>query len=133
VIAVTGIIIAYSWATDLLYRLSGTTPPTSMVMQDKNQHKNDAVNVLLENNNPVTRTQLTVSASSGEIIKTQEYASQNLGRKWRLWARYLHTGEALGILGQIIAFIAACCAAVLVWTGLSMAWRRFFGGKFKSR
>jgi hypothetical protein len=37
----------------------------------------------------------------------------------------LHTGEVLGLAGQTIAGIASFGGAVLVWTGLSLAWRRF--------
>jgi hypothetical protein len=34
--------------------------------------------------------------------------------------RPVHTGD----LGQSIAFLASAGGAVLVWTGLSLAWRR---------
>jgi uncharacterized iron-regulated membrane protein len=39
--------------------------------------------------------------------------------------RFLHTGEALGIGGQTVAGLAAIAAAVMVWTGLALALRRF--------
>ena len=41
-----------------------------------------------------------------------------------MWLRWLHTGEALGVVGQTIAGLASLGAAVLVWTGLSLALRR---------
>jgi uncharacterized iron-regulated membrane protein len=47
------------------------------------------------------------------------------GRKLRLWLRFLHTGEALGLAGQTIAVIASASAVVLGYTGLMLAWRRF--------
>src|SRR3712207_8450966 len=39
--------------------------------------------------------------------------------------RFAHTGEVLGIPGQTVAGIVSAGGAVLVWTGLALAWRRF--------
>jgi uncharacterized iron-regulated membrane protein len=39
--------------------------------------------------------------------------------------RFIHTGEVAGIPGQTIAGIASAGAAVLVYTGLALSWRRF--------
>jgi uncharacterized iron-regulated membrane protein len=39
--------------------------------------------------------------------------------------RFLHTGEALGLPGQAVAGIASLGATLLVFTGLSLALRRF--------
>jgi uncharacterized iron-regulated membrane protein len=36
-----------------------------------------------------------------------------------------HTGEAGGLAGQTIAFLASAGGSVLVWTGIALAWRRF--------
>ncbi len=36
-------------------------------------------------------------------------------------------GEALGIAGQTVAGLGSAGAALLVFTGLSLSWRRFFG------
>ncbi len=44
------------------------------------------------------------------------------GRKTCTWGRWLHTGEAGGIVGQTIAGIASLAAFLLVWTGLALAW-----------
>ena len=38
--------------------------------------------------------------------------------------RFAHTGEVLGIPGQTIAGAVSAGGAVLVWTGLALAWRR---------
>jgi uncharacterized iron-regulated membrane protein len=81
---------------------------------------------------PDLRAQLTVDRQSGEILRWEPYSSQSRGQKTRAWLRWIHTGEAGGVLGQTIAGIASACATVLVWTGLSLAWRRFsprFGGE----
>ena len=49
------------------------------------------------------------------------------GFKVRRWLRFAHTGEVYGVIGQSIAGIVSLGVAVMVWTGLAMSWRRFFG------
>jgi uncharacterized iron-regulated membrane protein len=39
--------------------------------------------------------------------------------------RFVHTGEYYGLTGQTIAGIASLGGALLVWTGLALAYRRF--------
>ncbi|HME93042.1 MAG TPA: PepSY-associated TM helix domain-containing protein [Methylomirabilota bacterium] len=73
---------------------------------------------------PAPRSQLVLDASTGDIVKWEPFADQNLGRRLRAWVRPLHTGEAGGITGQAMAGVASAGATVLVWTGLSLAWRR---------
>lgn len=72
---------------------------------------------------PDLRGQLTIDPKNGEE-KWEGYESQGTARKIRLWVRWLHTGEAGGMLGQTIAGLASAGGAVLVWTGLSLAIRR---------
>jgi len=71
-------------------------------------------------------TQLSLNPFSGEVAKREGYADFNSGRKLRTWLRFLHTGEALGWPGQLIAAIASLGGVFLVWTGFALAWRRFF-------
>lgn len=75
--------------------------------------------------NKFGRSTLTVNAKTGEVSKWEPYGEQNTGRQLRSWVRFTHTGETGGILGQFIAFIACIGGAFLVFTGLSLAWRRF--------
>lgn len=79
--------------------------------------------------NPFARSQLTFNAATAEVIKWEPYEQLNRGRKLRSWVRSLHTGEAAGLPGQIIAFIASLGACVLVYTGFALAWRRFTNWK----
>lgn len=72
------------------------------------------------------RSQLTLDAATAEIKKWEPFSETNSGRKARTWARYLHSGEAGGLIGQTIAFIAAGAAVLLTWTGFALSWRRFF-------
>ena len=55
----------------------------------------------------------------------ESWEDNSAGRKLRLWLRFLHTGEALGLGGQAIAAAASGCAVVLGYTGLMLAWRRY--------
>jgi uncharacterized iron-regulated membrane protein len=80
---------------------------------------------------PAPRSQLVLDGSTGEVVKWEPFAGQNLGRRLRAWVRPLHTGEAGGIAGQAAAALASAGATVLVWTGLSLAWRRLF--RFRRR
>jgi uncharacterized iron-regulated membrane protein len=89
-------------------------------------------NFLIDRGNggrPDTVAQLSLDRDTGDVVRWQPYETQNMGQKLRAWVRPIHTGEAAGFLGQGIAVLAALGGITLVWTGLSMAWRRFFGSK----
>jgi uncharacterized iron-regulated membrane protein len=45
--------------------------------------------------------------------------------KIRQWVRPVHTGEALGVVGQTVAGLVSLATAVLFWTGVALTWRRF--------
>jgi uncharacterized iron-regulated membrane protein len=77
------------------------------------------------------RSTLIVDRATGETLEHETFASYNRGRRWRLWLRFIHTGEALGVVGQTIAGVVSAGGAVLVWTGLTLAWRRFRGWKVR--
>jgi uncharacterized iron-regulated membrane protein len=70
------------------------------------------------------RSQLSVDAATADVVKWEPYAEQNLGRRLRSWIVPLHTGRAGGPPGQFLALVSAAASALLVWTGISMAWRR---------
>ncbi len=76
---------------------------------------------------PDLRVQVTLQPTTGEIAKLETFSGYDLGRRLRTWARWIHTGEAGGVAGQALAGTASAGATVLVWTGLALAWRRFFG------
>lgn len=75
---------------------------------------------------PDKRRQVTVDLASSRIQKTEGMEAQSVGRRARTWLRWIHTGEAGGFAGQTIAGLASAAAAVLVWTGFALSWRRFF-------
>ncbi len=74
---------------------------------------------------PQKRGQLVLDRNTGNMISWEPFASNNAGRRLRLWSRFVHTGEAGGWFGQAIATIASAGAALLVWTGFALSWRRF--------
>lgn len=75
---------------------------------------------------PDRRNRLVVDRLTGRIVEEQSASAQELPRRVRSWMRWLHTGEAFGFVGQTVAGIASANGALLVWTGLALAWRRFF-------
>ncbi|HMH07120.1 MAG TPA: hypothetical protein VK579_10620, partial [Terriglobales bacterium] len=81
---------------------------------------------------PDLRSQLTLDAVTGALVRWEPFSSYNRGRQWRAWARFTHTGEAFGIVGQTIAALASAGASLLVFTGLSLALRRLAGRKNQS-
>jgi uncharacterized iron-regulated membrane protein len=70
------------------------------------------------------RSQLTLNPTTAELVAWETYSDQSLGRRVRTWMRFLHTGEALGPIGQTVAGIASAGGALLAWTGISLACRR---------
>lgn len=197
-IALTGLVMSYQWANDLLYILTGNTPPpprrpegaversyatgirqgspeprdtgtvraadhseerrsrgedskavsmptqarletlAAVAMQQAPgwrslllrlpQPQASHVTITLEEAtslHPYPRSQLTLDATTAAVVQWEPYAKANLGRKLRAWVRPVHTGEAAGFPGQILAMLASAGGVVLVWTGLALAWRRF--------
>ena len=70
-------------------------------------------------------TTLSLDPFTGEILKTSSYANLNAAHRVRSWTRFLHTGEALGALGQAVAALASLGGCVLVYTGFALAWHRW--------
>lgn len=73
---------------------------------------------------PQLRHTLTLDAFTGDVVTYAPFSSQTTGQKIRSWIRFLHTGEALGIVGQTIAGLVSLTSVLMVWTGLALAWRR---------
>lgn len=71
-------------------------------------------------------TTLTVHPYTGQVLTSSGFKDMSLGRRLRVWARFLHTGQAVGPLGQLFAGLACLAALVLVYTGVALSWRRFF-------
>ena len=76
---------------------------------------------------PSMSEDLLFDRATGELVGRGGYPTFSRGFKVRRWLRFAHTGEVYGVIGQSIAGAVSLGAAVMVWTGLAMTWRRFFG------
>jgi uncharacterized iron-regulated membrane protein len=74
-------------------------------------------------------TTLTLNPFTGETLARNGYADLTAARQIRSWTRFLHTGQALGWPGQLVAGLACLGGCFLVYTGFALSWRRFFGRK----
>ena len=179
-IVVTGVVMSYPWANNLLYRATGNTPPPPQAAiqgpgergtgqrrrPDQGANKTEAahlesldkafaraglqvpgwttITLRLPNNaaapltlsmdrgdggRPDLRSQLTLDPVSGEVVRWEPFSSYNSGRQLRAWARFTHTGEAGGWLGETLAVMASAGASLLVLTGLSLGIRRLLAWK----
>jgi uncharacterized iron-regulated membrane protein len=145
IIVLSAVTISYPWASNIVYRIVGETPPPPSPTQPQRgaeQHSNDwrTISVQLPTapdapatftidasggGQPQKRAQITFNPATGELIRTESYGDLSRGRQLRSWLRFAHTGEFYGLIGQTIAGLASLGGAFLVWTGLSLAWRRF--------
>jgi uncharacterized iron-regulated membrane protein len=71
-------------------------------------------------------TTAVMNPFTGELLSRETFADLTTGRQIRTWTRFLHTGEAVGWAGQLIAGLASLGGCFLVYTGFALAWRRFF-------
>jgi uncharacterized iron-regulated membrane protein len=74
---------------------------------------------------PHLRSTLTLERATGDVASYEAFADLTRGRRIRNVMRFAHTGEVLGIPGQTVAGLVTAGGAVLVWTGIALAWRRF--------
>ncbi|MEO7157590.1 MAG: PepSY-associated TM helix domain-containing protein [Vicinamibacterales bacterium] len=74
---------------------------------------------------PQKRTTMTFDRASAAVQKTELFQNLSAGRRLRSWLRFAHTGEIYGLTGQTIAGIVSAGGAVLVYTGIALALRRF--------
>jgi uncharacterized iron-regulated membrane protein len=159
-----GVVISYPWASDLVYKMTGSEPPRRPGPGGPGGRPAEGRPVSLEGlerawataashvpgwqslsvrlpasadapfaftidtwaaaRQPSSRSQLVVGRD-GAVVRYEPYAAQSRGAKVRSWLRFLHTGEAFGLVGQTIAGLATAGAVMLVWTGVSLALRRF--------
>ncbi|HEX2120359.1 MAG TPA: PepSY-associated TM helix domain-containing protein [Thermoanaerobaculia bacterium] len=163
-IVFSAVVISYPWASRLVYRAFGSTPPEQQQPSTgrgggkldlagldrlSTVARNEAgrvapawqslsVRLPLSANAPVAfaldegnggrpdkRSQLMIDARTARVVEHKTYAQQESGQQARSWLRWIHTGEAGGILGQFVAMLASAAAVVLVYTGLALALRRF--------
>lgn len=77
-----------------------------------------------DGSNPRQRLQLVLARKDGHVVRVEPFSNNSPGRQWRLYARFVHTGEMFGVVGRIVALLACISAFMLVWTGFSLSLRR---------
>jgi uncharacterized iron-regulated membrane protein len=77
-----------------------------------------------DGSDPRQRVQLVLARMDGHVVRVEPFSNNSPGRRWRIYARFVHTGEMFGIAGRIVALLACVSAFMLVWTGFSLALRR---------
>lgn len=82
---------------------------------------------------PYPRTLVTLNARTAEVTKADLFSKQNMGVRLRVWVKPVHTGEAGGLIGQILMFLASGGAVMLVWTGVSLSLRRYASYRAKKK
>ena len=82
---------------------------------------------------PQHRHTLILDARTGHVVEWERFQSQTPGRQARSWVRFLHTGEALGLLGQTVAGLVSLTTILMVWTGFALAYRRLISPLFRRR
>jgi len=78
---------------------------------------------------PDLRSQVTLDAKTGTVVSLETFSGYNRGRQLRMWARFTHTGEVLGVAGQTIATLATVAACLLMITGITLTIYRFASPK----
>jgi uncharacterized iron-regulated membrane protein len=78
-----------------------------------------------EGGQPQYRSTLTLARATGEVVTYEAFSDLSPGRRVRNVMRFAHTGEVFGIPGQTVAGLVTFGGAVLVWTGIALALRRF--------
>jgi len=175
IIVLSGVVMSYGWANNLLYRLTGNEPPAppqAASAQPRPGSENKPHDGAAEppsvsplekvvtaaaqvpawqsitirmpsgrgplsatadrgSGRPDLRTQFIFDPKTGEV-RRETFSSYNSGRRLRTWARFSHTGEAGGIIGETIAAIAAAGASLLVFTGITLSIKRLMAWKVRA-
>lgn len=79
---------------------------------------------LRDTTKPASLASLAFDPYSGELLHVARFENQALATRIRGWLRFLHTGEALGLGGQVVAAVASMGGVVLAYTGIALSLRR---------
>ncbi|HEY0171461.1 MAG TPA: PepSY-associated TM helix domain-containing protein [Pyrinomonadaceae bacterium] len=170
VVVLSGVVISYTWASNLVFRVAGEQPPAQLqrggapagggagqqggaapapldgldalakraerqvegwrsIQLQVPQRPDAPVAFSIDRGNggqPQLRSQLALDRKTGEVVRWEPYSNNSAGRRLRSWLRFAHTGEVYGLVGQTVAGLVSLGGAFLVYTGLSLAWRRFY-------
>ena len=79
------------------------------------------------------RRAIQLDPYSGEILSSVGYEDRSAGVRARVFLRFLHTGEAFGFIGKLIASIASFGVIILIYTGLALSYHRFFRSRPRTK
>lgn len=116
----------------LITRTGVETPGWRTLTIDLPESIHDPVVIAADRGNgrqPSKSEDLLFDRATGELVERAGYPTFTPGFKIRRWLRFAHTGEVYGVVGQSIAGVVSLGVTVMVWTGLAMSWRRFFGSR----
>jgi uncharacterized iron-regulated membrane protein len=82
---------------------------------------------------PDRRATLALNRRTGEVVSWEPFSSLSSGRRLRSYARFAHTGEAGGLVGQAVASAATASGAFLAYTGIALALRRLLAWRSRKR
>jgi uncharacterized iron-regulated membrane protein len=69
---------------------------------------------------------VSVDQASNAIVKVKAWENEDASGRARVIARFGHSGEIVGLWGQVLALLACLGGILLVYTGFALSWRRFF-------
>ncbi len=75
---------------------------------------------------------LVVDGRTGRALGWESFGAAPPARRGQQFVRYAHTGEYWGRAGQVMAGVFALAAALMAWTGVSLASGRLRGRKRRS-
>jgi uncharacterized iron-regulated membrane protein len=82
---------------------------------------------------PTKKQTLTFDRISGSIVKRESFNDRTPARKVLGYFRWVHTGEAHGLVGQTIAGLVSAFAVLMAWTGLALSYRRLIQPVIRQR
>jgi uncharacterized iron-regulated membrane protein len=86
-----------------------------------------AVTVLIDwgsGGEPAKKITLRLDRTNGSIVESTSFADRTPARKVLGYFRWVHSGEAHGLIGQTVAGVVSALAVLMAWTGLALAYRR---------
>ncbi|PQV52857.1 putative iron-regulated membrane protein [Defluviimonas denitrificans] len=73
---------------------------------------------------PAKQETLRISQDNGTVTSVSSIDDQTPATRARIWMRFVHTGEVYGLIGQTLAGLTSLAAAISVYTGLALSYRR---------
>lgn len=67
---------------------------------------------------------LFLDNDTADVVRVKRGSDWSKGAQAWDVARFLHTGEYFGVIGQTIASLASLAACFLVYTGFTLSWHR---------